>query len=178
MRNLVTSVALVVFLLLSACEQQAELGQPSEYDKNGVKFSLPGNWEVTEDSEEEASRYIFVETPGDAIILIELYAREDSPTLKQYTQWIIQHSVEAFPLGGRTEGTFEEVRRTAGERTLTAYRNEFVASVIGIEVPHVAEFYRLEADARIAYLSWQVATEDLPRVQEGFDLVIASFEFQ
>ena len=44
-----------------------------KYEKDGLSFSYPANWEVTEDFVSEDVRFVFVESPGDAIIKIEVY---------------------------------------------------------------------------------------------------------
>lgn len=47
---------LLFIFTLSACEQRADLSNPDYYSKNGVSFSLPGNWNVSEDIQEAEGR--------------------------------------------------------------------------------------------------------------------------
>ena len=57
-------------------------------------------------------------------------------------------------------------------------RNQFSAKVMGIEMPHVQDFYAIESESRVAYLSSQVAEEDLEKVKDGFELIPKSFHFE
>jgi len=178
MSNIKHWIFVVSFFALIACEKQADLGQPVKYLNNGISFSLPGNWSVTEDSTAGGFRYLFVETPGDAIIFIYIYPKENSPPLREFALWAIESSVQELPLGSRTEGNLQEVNKIIGGRTYTAYKNEFVVSLLGINVPHITEFYGFQAKTGTAYISSQVATEDLSKVQEGFELVVSTFNIQ
>lgn len=165
-------------IIMTACEKQADLSQPVEYARDGIRFSLPGNWSVTEDVEQEGFRYLFVETPGDAIIFISSYRKEDAGSLREHVEWTIQSTIDEMPLGSRTQGSISPARRLVGQRKFDGYKNEFIASAVGFEVPHVTEFYRFDSATRSAYFVAQVAVEDLDKVSGGFDLVLSTFQLQ
>jgi len=171
---------LLAFLayFVSACEMNADLSQPEAYSRNGISFSLPGNWSVTEDAEENGFRYLFVETPGDAIIFISTYRKEDAGSLREHVEWTIQNTIDEMPFGSRTEGTITRTQRVIDQRKFDGYKNEFIASVVGFEVPHVTEFYRFDSETRSAYFLTQVAVEDMDKVSGGFDLVLSTFKLQ
>ena len=169
---------LLALLFGSACEREANLDNPVQYTRNGVQFSMPGNWTVTEDEAENGFRYLFIETPGDAIVVVTIYAIEDSVSLREYTDWAIDSTLQDFPIGSRDRGAVTEIRKAVGDRVHEGFRNEFVVSVAGIDVPHTATYFGVATNSRVAYLSTQVASEDLQKVEPGFDLVISTFELQ
>ena len=72
-----------VLLASSGCEKRADVVNVQEYSQDGIFFSLPGNWDVSEDvpESEETFRYIIVETPGDALFMLFKYPKEDSSGL-------------------------------------------------------------------------------------------------
>lgn len=175
-----TKLFLLSFLAfcLSACEMHADLSQPEAYSRDGISFSLPGNWSVTEDAEENGFRYLFVETPGDAIIFISTYRKEDASSLREHVEWAIQNTIDEMPFGSRTAGSITRTQRVIDQRKFDGYKNEFIVSAVGFEVPHVAEFFRFDSATRSAYFLTQVAVEDLDKVSGGFDLVLSTFTLQ
>ena len=178
MNNLKPSIIVILLLAMIACEQQADLSKSSEYSKNGISFSLPGNWQVTEDVAEDDFRYLFIETPGDAVMFVTTYLKEDALSLFEYSEWFIETSVNDFPIGSRNKGTVLKTRKIIDDQIYDGYKNEFVVSVAGIEVPHAAEFFRFETNAKTAFVSSQVAIEDSSMVEPGFEHVLATFKLQ
>ena len=172
------SILAIALCLVSACEREADLDNLAEYSNGDMKFTMPGNWAVTEDVEEDGFRYLFIETSGDAIVVITAYPLEDSIPLRDYVDWTIESSVEEFPIGSRDAGSVMEIRKPVADRVYGGFRNEFVVTLAGIEVPHTATYFGFATKRRAAYISTQVATEDLDKVDRGFDLVISTFELQ
>jgi hypothetical protein len=171
-------IFITAFSTLGACEKQADLNNIEQYTKDGVSFSIPGNWSVTEDIEEDGFRYVFVETSGDAIVTVNTYLKEKSFPLREYVEWTIESSTNEMPVGSRNEGTISEIQTLIDEQTFQGYKNQFVVSLAGIEVPHIAEFYAKGSNSKIAYISSQVANEDLSKVQKGFELILSTFSIQ
>jgi len=172
-------IALSLFCILTfGCERQADLTNVKKYAKDGVSFSIPGNWKVTEDINNHGFRYLFVETSGNAIITVNIYPKEHSISFQKYVEKIIEGSIKEFPLGTRTKGTVSELASSFEGRTLHGYKNEFVVSLAGVNVPHEQVFYSFNSDLQIAYVSSQVATEDLSKVKNGFELVLSTFGIQ
>ena len=83
---------LVIFSLslyacnLSTDEESADLQKTTKYQKNDISFSMPSNWKVTEDNGENSARYLFVESPGSAIMIINTYEKETAPSLQEYIE--------------------------------------------------------------------------------------------
>ncbi len=165
---------IIVLLALVTCERQADLNNPATYSSNGLDFSMPSNWKVTEDVEDSGFRYLFVETPGDAIVIVSIYSKQDSPALLEYVNWAIESSTREMPFGSRTEGSIAEIQKTIGQRRFSGYQNEFMVSVAVVDVPHITDYYLIETDSASVFLTTQVSVEDQAKVERGFDLILST----
>lgn len=165
---------IIVLLALVSCERQADLNNPATYSGNGLDFSMPSNWKVTEDEEDSGFRYLFVETPGDAIVIISIYSKQNSPALLEYVNWAIESSTREMPFGSRSEGSIAEFQKTIGQQRFSGYRNEFMVSVAVVDVPHITEYYLIETDSASVFLTAQVSLEDRAKVEQGFDLLLST----
>jgi len=167
--------------LLSACwEKNADTENSIRYDEGGISFDYPGNWEITENVTNEDYQYLFIEAPGDAILKIEIYPEELSGDLSWFVELEIEAFREAVPkiakLGQHKEEV--EIKKTINGRELDGYRYEFDISVLGMDVPHVQEFFTFGSQSHSAYVVTQVASEDLDKVENGFEQVLATFNIE
>lgn len=170
------AVLLSLLMLLGCGEKKADTTHPVLYSKDGVSFNMPGNWQVTEDEQEEDIRYLFIETPGDALMVIHVFgATNEAPRLEEYTEFFIRESMNNMPIASRDMGATGAISKILNDQEFTGFRNEFTASFLGQQVPHTVEFFSVNTEARIAYLTTQVATEDLEKVEKGFEQILASF---
>jgi len=151
-----------------------------EYEKDGLSFSYPANWEVTEDTENEDIRFVFVESPGSAIIKIEVYPKEQSFKLKEFVELDVEALIKEIPsiLALDGDNKIEKIKTSINGVELNGYKYEFNISVVNIDVPHISEFYSFPSLKKVAYLTNQVATEDLEKVNGGFKQVLATFKLK
>jgi len=174
--------AITLFLVsctLIACgEPAADISKPSNYNKNGIDFSYPSNWEVTEDSQVEDVRYLFIETPGDAIVIMQLYTQENASDLQEYAEWFSSVSKEETPLAERITKNFSTVVLKTNNGSIKGVRENFSIKLVGINIPHRIDYYRINGKQYAAYIICQSATEDLKKVAPGFALITKSFKFE
>lgn len=173
---------LIVFLLvcfgLTACEQTGNTQSQTQYAHMGLSFAMPGNWKVTEDAHEEGFRYIHVETPGDAILTISILEDYEVEFFDEYLSISMDAVIQSMPIGERDRGTLQPVMREINGIQSKGMKNQFVASFLGVDVPHVGEYQMiLHAGNTIMFMS-QTATEDLHKVEAGFDLIFKTFVMQ
>ena len=175
---------LVIFSLslyacnLSTDEKSADLQKTTKYQKNDISFSMPSNWKVTEDNGENSARYLFVESPGSAIMIINTYEKETAPSLQEYIESLTsERSNEKFfwGLGSLSNGSTSKIKRTINNHEVNAFKNEYAVNIAGINVLHISEFYSFYSKTHIAFVSSQTATEDLPLVADGFNLILSTF---
>ncbi|PWK48592.1 hypothetical protein C8D97_109143 [Pleionea mediterranea] len=128
----------VTFLFMFGCrERSAELKDINRYMKSGVSFDYPGNWKVTEDVEDEDYRYIFVESPGDAISKIEIYPKGASFSLLEFVKLDIENLKSNMPkfFNLNDKGGISEITRSVEGEIFTGYKYKYNFSVLGVDVP-------------------------------------------
>ena len=80
MKHIVNIPCLVIalFLFVGCGERNAATDNPTSYSKAGLEFEYPGNWTVTEDTQQAGLRFLIVESPGDAVVIIQIYPTDDA----------------------------------------------------------------------------------------------------
>ena len=169
---------LFLFIVIAACEKSADTSKPVFYSSNGIAFSHPGNWTVTEDEQQEDVRFIIIESPGNALVMAQIYSIQDAVSLKEYAEWFSSEVVKETPIADTSVGKFEQFNTLLNGTRLTGMRQNFSIALLGIDVPHTAEYYRIEKNNRVAFLISQTATEDMDKVDKGFEQLIGSFSIQ
>ena len=169
------SLALALSLTLSCGEPSAQVGKPKLYSKDGVTFSYPGNWKVTEDSNQPDFRYIIVETPGDAIFGIHIFPEALAMGLKDYAQWYVDDMSKALPVGRITTSAFAPTRMSGGFEMI---KEEFSISLLGETIPHTRHFRRKQTGSEVCYLTSQAASGDYLKASPGFDQIVNSFTYR
>ncbi|WP_444995846.1 hypothetical protein [Aliikangiella sp. IMCC44359] len=168
---------LLLFFLVAACsEKKADLEKQKTYEKQGLSFTYPANWKVTEDSVNEGVRFIFIESPGAAITKIEVYPKEESFDLKEFVKLDIDAIKQGMPgIFDLDDNTMEQIETFINGISFGGYKYEYNVSVVNIDIPHISEFYLYSSELKNAYITNQVAVEDFEKVKEGFRLVLSTF---
>jgi len=173
---------LLVFTVMTftiiGCEMQADLKNTVEYRDSDISFTLPGNWNITKNVDNGGVRYLIIETSGEAILTLNIFPIEGSRPLKEFMENMVADMTNNFPFGKRNKGAIIEVETVVDGRIFKGYENQFIVTLLGVEVPHLSYFYYQESDSRVAYLSAQVVLEDIDKVQEGFELTLSSLKLQ
>ncbi len=171
-------LSIILVSMFGCGERSAEIKNSNSYFKSGVSFEYPGNWKITEDVEDDDYRYIFVESPGDAISTIQIYSKRDSFSLLEFVKMDIENFKSNMPkiFSLSDKGKILEITRSVEGKTFNGYKYKFTLSVFGVDVPHISEFYMLQSDTENSYIKNQVAVEDLDKVEVGFMQIIRNFE--
>lgn len=171
-KGLRIAVPVVALALAAGCERKARTDQPRSYAKDGIRFQYPGNWEVTEDVETEGFRHLFVETPGDAILIVQVYAASDAMGLEDFARQFARTATEKTPFGKVGASTFGRVEESDGYESLT---ERLSISALGQRVRHTRVYRRRQFGRKVCFLIAQVADENHDKVAGGFDQIFASF---
>ena len=181
MKKLGILVSLLVATLFVGCEQTANVSSPTLYELQNVRFSHPDNWKVTEDVAENGFRYIFVETSGDAIFIIQLFEDMETLSLEEFSKEFsknfskgIQQELEG---GEFTDSTYSEVEHATAYGNQQGFLEKFTLTYAGQKVPHLREYYAIETGNKVAFLITQVATADASKVKPGFSMILKSIVF-
>lgn len=178
MRFRTLTILIITLVTLTGCERAADISSPAFYEKQNIRFSHPGNWDVTEDVTQVDIRYLFVESPGDAIFIAQIYKKEDAVSLNEYAKWFSEQSKQETPFGDIGGNSFSQVSKQMLSGTHAGIKETFAIELLGETVPHVREYYSVETDTKVAFLISQTATEDLAKVEPGFDLIYGSFDME
>ena len=111
-------------------------------------------------------------------MIINTYEKETAPSLQEYIESLTsERSNEKlfWGLGSLSNGSTSKIKRTINNHEVNAFKNEYTANIAGINVPHISEFYSFDSKTHIAFVSSQTATEDLPLVADGFNLILSTF---
>ncbi len=171
-------VSIILVFLFGCGERNADIKNSNSYSKDGVSFEYAGNWKVTEDVEGGGYRYIFVESPGAAISRIEIYPKEASFSLLEFVKLDIEQLKASMPkvFGLSEKDEIRVIKKPFEGKAYTGYEYKFNLSLLGVDVPHISEFYMFQSETEKAYISNQVAVEDLDKVKDGFMLIVKDFE--
>ncbi|MDJ0986748.1 MAG: hypothetical protein QNJ26_14495 [Desulfobacterales bacterium] len=172
-RIFVISIFLVCFLF--GCERPADVASPLMYDHHSIRFSYPANWQVTEDVEQPGFRYLFVETPGDAIFIAQIYSEQYALTLDEFAESFSESTKQEVPIGKIEENVFFEAEKETTSGMQIGIKENFNIVLLGEKVPHTREYFSINTIDKRAFLISQAAAEDWIKVEPGFDLIFSSF---
>lgn len=174
-------ISLFLLICMTACsEQQAQVDNPSKYEKEGISFEYPANWEVVEDSEIESYRYVFVQSTGSAIVRIQMFQKDDFYDLNEFVETDIEAKAKEMPslFGINSNNGIKKHKTMINGVEFDGYQYEFNVSVLKTDDPHISEYYSYTSSNEVAYLSLQVATEDYDKVSSGFEQILGSFKME
>jgi len=172
MRTSIFVILTILLLGLVGCERAADITSPVKYEKDNISFSHPQNWKVTEDVAQQDVRYLFVESPGYAIFVVQIYAKHDAVSFSEFVEWFSSQSKEETPIGNISESSFSYIEETTFSPSI---REGFSITVLGQKIPHIRKYYVKESSKKVTFLVAQVAVEDLGKVEPGFNLILRSF---
>jgi hypothetical protein len=177
MKNMIYISCLVfVSLWLVGCgERSAEIDNPRAYNNAGLEFEYPRNWKVTEDIQQGELRYLFVESPGNALLIIQIVSADDALDIQDFAKSFTQSAKEETPIGNFTGSVFGSVNKSGGYEILT---EQLSIALLGEKIPHTRTYRRKPVANRVCFIIAQVADEDLLKVTKGFELVFSSFMYR
>lgn len=171
-------IAFLVFvspLFVGCGERSAETDNPRAYNNTGLTFEYPRNWKVTEDSQQESIRNLFVESPGNALLIIQIYSADVALDIQEFAEGFAQSAKDDTPLGSVPDSVLGNVNNSGGYEILT---ERFSIALLGEKVPHTRTYMRKSVANRVCFIVAQVANEDRSKVTEGFELIFSSFTYR
>ncbi len=167
---------LSVALLLSLIPAHA--AEP--YSKEGISFSLPAGWFVSEDEEADNARFIVVENDADAVFIIHSYRKQradEAPVaLEAYANWNAGSRQEATTGAKRDLGSFNAISLEIAGKPYSGIRNEFSTRVLHLSLAHRSDYFLLESDHLVAYASSQAPTAEAEEIADELALLLDSIQ--
>jgi hypothetical protein len=159
-------------------EPQPDLAHPTQFSQNGLQFGYPGNWSATTDTEPAGAEEIVsvtIESPGNALAIVQHYPAGIRPDLDQATSIMVDTmasavSDESAGVAGMappvtTSGTRQIAGAARDMRTAT-----YTITMFGVDVPHHLNLYAV-GDVLVIT---NVADEDAAMAAQGFDQILDS----
>ncbi len=169
MRLLRAIIALALLGLFTGCgEPQPQLSAPKTYRSGTITFDYPKNWKITEDLVNPAIHYLFVETPGDALVILQSFPLDEAEGLAAFTKAYSESAATEMPVGKMVQSTFTDMPETGGYEQI---EEEFNVNLFGETVPHRRLYETKGIGDRQVILIFQVATEDFATAEPGFELM-------
>ena len=161
--------ALAFIGLLFGCgEKQPDLSNSKTHRSGDIAFDYPGNWKITEDSLTATIHNLFVETPGDAIVIIQSYPVGMAKELKALSKDFSESAAHSTPLGSMEKSAFAELPKQWGYDWIA---EDFDIVFLGESVPHKRLYGSKEVVDRQIFLILQVPEADYQKVEKGFHLI-------
>ncbi len=167
-------VLLALAAMLGCGETRAKTGQPRGYEHDGLSFEYPGAWEVSADVEDEAVRYVLLESPGEAILLVQVYPAAEAMGLEAFAAAFSESALEEPHGAGIGVSSFGKVEMKQGMEGLAEY---FTVRMDEQSLPHTRHYRRYPAGDRVCFLIGQAPDEEEAEMIEGFHLVFSSFGY-
>lgn len=179
-----TAAVLILFLAILACSK-FEKATKQEYRKENLAFTHFSDWKITADdtsfNENIETRYISVEGPNDAIVLMTRFPDAVTTTLEEYAQELQRATGEGAK---EMTGGYEVVKlgeakispvsaQIAGAARQGLVR-EFDIKALGFPVPHRAEHYLIETTDEKWFIVAQASKEDWDKVKDGIQTIFDS----
>lgn len=169
MKMLLLLPVLVSFYLLVGCGvPKADLSTPRTYRSGDITFDYPKNWKVTDESVTSDRHCIFVDSPGDALIILQSRPADWAGDLTAFCKSFSESSATEL-----TIGRFEQIKITnlpdaAGYSWVV---EDFEIDLLGESVPHQRFYGTKSIGGKQYYLVLQVPTGELLKVEAGFHLI-------
>ncbi len=162
-------------LSLTGCERSADLDNRKHYSERGISFVYPGNWRVESDETDVSGvRTILVETPGDAIAVIQQFRLDPATDLDSYARLFADLTKQEIPIGQVSPSTFKpySYKLKHADESMVGIQENFAITLVGERVPHVRAYFGFDETLPNTVVICQVATEDLAKVKPGCDLLL------
>jgi hypothetical protein len=161
-------------LAIGCGEKSSETSTPQHYSKGGMSFDYPGNWTMTKDTVDDPIQYLTINSPGNAIVAIYLFPQEAAPELTEFARMFSSSMTDDdLIVGSLGPSTFGTVEQLGGYESLA---EQFAVSVMNETVPHTRTYRRKSAGDKVCLVMAQVADEDRPKVNDGFEQIYSSLK--
>ena len=163
---------LPILLLIVGCgEPKADLSTPKTHRAGDLVFDYPRNWKIEEHVNSPELLSLFVETAGDALVILQAYPSDEAEDLAAFAHEFSKGTAEEISVAKIEGSTFAELPEAHGYQWL---QEKFEIGLLGESVPHRRLYGARKIGSRQVFLILQVASGDYSKVKPGFDLIVKS----
>ena len=164
---------LLAILIGSGFISSIAFAESKLYTAEDIEFIYPDDWKITEEESSEELHYIFVEHTGNTLLIIQVYSKEYAIPLEDYVEWFSSEADENTAIGSMDKNTFSYIEKPTKPGPSQGIREEFSISFLGMDIPHVREYFLLEGEKGIAYLVFQAPDYEFVTSEAGFNKILA-----
>lgn len=161
---------LLVFstLLVGCGEPLPDISSPKTHRSGTITFDYPGNWKVVEDLVTPAVHSLFVETPGDTLVILQSYPVEDAVDLTSFSEAFSKNAMTDSSVVKMDSSVFASLPDASGYKWV---REDFNVNLFSESVPHRRLYgIKVMGDRQMVFIL-QVPTEDYATADAGFQLI-------
>ena len=108
-------LTLFLFSCLTGCfEEAADLSEQKSYGANQITFQYPKNWQITDDSFSPAVHNLFIQTNGEAIVIVQSYQSDIAEDLKTFSKNFSESAKSETGLGKISVSKLEAIPESSG----------------------------------------------------------------
>ena len=178
----------VLLLTITACGV-FKPAVKQEYNKDGLTFSYFSDWKITEDKTTAEAvgdvRFISLEGPNDAVLLITRFPGDTDVTLESYVKLLqtgMQEETKTMTGGvgvfKMDDGNLTPVEAQIAGTGRRGLAREFNIKVLNFPVPHRAETFLVEAGNEKWFIVSQSSKEDWEKLKTGFQTIFDSLSLK
>jgi hypothetical protein len=156
-------------------EETADITSPATYNKGGISFSYPGNWEIFEDKGYGDIHYVLIESPGNAIFSIQICPNQEAIPLQQFAEQFPEIAKQEAFFSKKGKSSFSDLEQSENSGGLYGVKEEFSIKALGFQRQYIRRYYLATNDTQTIYLISQAATKNLSKVDDGFSLILKKF---
>lgn len=156
------------------------------YDEGGLLFDYPSDWTVLEDSVQDSVRYVFVEGADEALSVIQIFRKDEAPTLEDFS---LSYSEQTQVAPVSAEGEPLEIDPSAAlqsdfmaiTRDLNGVSYEWIVETIpgsvgGVNTNDYREYFRKDSERFSAFLINQVDKDALDKHEGSFEMIFRTLQ--
>lgn len=151
------------------CGPKSNVAQPKQYADTLISFAYPGNWTITSEAEKDFGRMLVLEGPDSSVVTLSVFSADWDADLGEFARRYVEAMPASLPLGRIADGALAEVASPRVHEEAIDYR--FAIVLVGVKVPHTANFWKqVHGDIKVIGVM-QVADEDRTGIDAGFQFI-------
>ena len=162
--------------VLGGCDKIAQNIPFTRYENDGIIFSSPFYWSVSEEKTGTDHKLITVSGPLGSAILLSVYPSERAITLSEYSRMISESFKALDKVYGAAEPDIEftVVEDIIGGQKVTGIREIYYDNPGAVEAPLKRDYFLIGRKKSVVYLLFQIDEESrfdrklLERIKDSF----------
>ncbi len=178
----ITILVLILVFSQAACTVVGKIIDPvkkerkaivtKQYEKDGLSFSYPDNWHITEDAPiENGIRHVNVEDADSSLFILNIMSSEFEVDLEEYATNFVKDLPANLPVGKVVKVEGGITSRVVSNKNYEGVRRRYSISILGEIVPHTADFFLITSEKTNALVMVISPDEDWNAAEKEFQVI-------